>query len=184
MLGVGGLRPFPEPEWLPAPDYSSWVWVAMVLACGVGMAALIVWARRRKRLELEPALQLLQTLMLLRSECERAKSNGTATPQYTDLARLESSQAAVADTVLDRAYISLRSWWERYAVESGNRKVGRQVGLAAKDYQSVRKLEAILVELEHARYSGRPVGGRWLALQLEWAAAVVAELACPTKHAM
>lgn len=169
------LRPFPEPEWLPPPDDSGWVWLVALSAAAGLMAFLVSWYRRKYLVVDKAAWSALQTLLTLRSELEVLQEKMKRTGRHP-LNYAESDNVTLL-RILDQAYAIMREGWQKQLeIES------RVTVPGCSRYTPVGELSQILTELEKARFCGRLPEARWVAFQLEQAAACFARLVCSVKN--
>ena len=204
------LRPFPEPEMLPdSGDVSLFglVWLA-VLAAVIALLVLWSWQQRRNN----PTQTAILTLLRLRSELERgitATESGTDNrfaklpPELTTSSALDELVRTIrqwrAGVLHDpppslwtaqetkppapAAFQAAGSLFEQLGTANGRRTdAGSPVTKQERWLTHIKRLEALLTELGHWRFSGRLMPNR-LALQFfDDAAGLLTEFLCPDKQ--
>ncbi|MCS7168042.1 MAG: hypothetical protein RMI91_12095 [Gemmatales bacterium] len=186
-LSLEELRPFPEPEWLPPPDYSIWGWLAAFTVLALAAVGLIWWHRHYRARDADPSLLTLQKLLTLLARLDhlyhmanRLMPN-VASPQAEPA--LATQQEFLART-LDEAHAALQSWWRQRQPATRATNVLQDVSLpaAGPPIEWEKRLLQLMAEMEQARFSGRPLAFHRVKMQLESASIILATLSCPNKR--
>ncbi len=204
------LRPFPEPEMLPDSGGVSLfglVWLAVLVAV-IALLALWAWQQRRNN----PTQTAILTLLRLQSKLAlgiTATESGTDNtlaklpPELTTSSALDELVRIIRQWRACMLQVQPPSLWasrktkppataSRQAAASffGQLRIangqhtdaGSPVTKKERWLSHIRRLEALLTELEHWRFSGRPMPAR-LALQyLDDAVGLLTEFLCPDKQ--
>ncbi|GBD37759.1 hypothetical protein HRbin36_02895 [bacterium HR36] len=199
--GEAVMRHFPEPEWLPPPDYSIWIGIAVLLGLCAGLAVVVWWGRKRSGPVADPALQLLQTLLVLRSRLEGEQMRCLATGGVLAKGLPESEMARTTPAILEQAYHELHRWWRQWGERESKAAAPTQLLAlpklesfgspatpddsapvpAARLRHAMKALGEIVAELQQMRFSGRTPSCYRLIYLLEQASALVAQIVCPRK---
>lgn len=175
------LRPFPEPEWVTPPDYTDLVWVGVLLAVMVLVVVLVTWYKR-KRCAVDLGWQTLRTLLQLRAQLA-ALEQASVGDFGSNADQAETCRPRTLLFIFDSAYLTLRTWSQLcMKVHTPLTSAKCLADRAYSTCQAVEKLTRLLSELEQARFCGRCPDQRWLAAQLDHAAALLAQSLCRPKQ--